>query len=50
LHITLIQAGTVVGKQLSEQEIFLGKNDRMLQIPSNLSSKAKEYTRNVDEL
>lgn len=36
-HNTVIQAGTVVGKQLSEQEIHLGKKDRMLQIPSSPS-------------
>jgi acetyltransferase-like isoleucine patch superfamily enzyme len=36
-HNTVIQAGTVVGKQLSEQEIYLGKKDRMLQIPSSPS-------------
>lgn len=36
-HNTVIQAGTIVGKQLSEQEIYLGKRDRMLQIPSSPS-------------
>jgi len=36
-HNTVIQAGTVVGKQLSEQEIYLGKKDRMVQIPSSPS-------------
>jgi UDP-3-O-[3-hydroxymyristoyl] glucosamine N-acyltransferase len=36
-HNTVIQAGTIVGKQLSEQEIYLGKKDRMLQIPSSPS-------------
>jgi UDP-N-acetylglucosamine diphosphorylase / glucose-1-phosphate thymidylyltransferase / UDP-N-acetylgalactosamine diphosphorylase / glucosamine-1-phosphate N-acetyltransferase / galactosamine-1-phosphate N-acetyltransferase len=36
-HNTVIQAGTIVGKQLSEQEIYLGKKDRRLQIPSSPS-------------
>ena len=36
-HNTVIQAGTIVGKQLSDQEIYLGTTDRKPQIPSSPS-------------